>query len=103
MASSPDALRTLALKDVGIVLAPDRLVENDLAAGRLVHLLPDYQTQETAVQAVYPHSQCLSAKTRTFIDFLTAHFTATPRKLNGANGIIHAQPHSVLSAVSDAA
>ena len=106
MASSPDALRTLALKDVGIVLAPDRLVENDLADGRLVHLLPDYRTQETSVQAVYPHSQCLSAKTRTFIDFLTTHFTTAPRKQhNGVDGNTHLQPllAPALRAVSDAA
>jgi DNA-binding transcriptional LysR family regulator len=103
LASNPDALRTLALKGVGIVLAPDRLVENDLETGRLIHLLPDYQTQETAVQAVYPHSQCLSAKTRTFIDFLTAHFTATASKHNGANGGTHIPAPSTLHAVSDAA
>ena len=105
MASSPDALRTLALKDVGIVLAPDRLVDNDLASGRLVHLLPDYRTEETAVQAVYPHSQCLSAKTRTFIDFLTTHFTTAPRKHNGVDGNthLHSIPAPALRAVSDAA
>jgi DNA-binding transcriptional LysR family regulator len=88
------------------VLAPDRLVENDLAAGRLVHLLPDYRTQETSVQAVYPHSQCLSAKTRTFIDFLTTHFTTAPRKQhNGVDGNTHLQPlpAPALRAVSDAA
>lgn len=103
LASNPDALRALALKGAGIVLVPDRLVEKDLATGRLVHLLPDHRTQETAVQAVYPHSQCLSAKTRTFIDFLAAHFTAAPRKLNGANGSMHIQSAPALRAVSDAA
>lgn len=105
VASSPDALRTLALKDVGIVLAPDRLVENDLAAGRLIHLLPDYRTQETSVQAVYPHSQCLSAKTRTFIDFLTTHLTTAQRKHNGVDGNTHLQPlpAPALRAVWDAA
>jgi DNA-binding transcriptional LysR family regulator len=103
MASSPDALRTLALKDVGIVLAPDLLVENDLAAGRLIHLLPDYRSQGTAVQAVYPHSQCLSAKTRTFIDFLAAHFTVTPSRHSGADRSGHLQAAPALRAVSDAA
>jgi DNA-binding transcriptional LysR family regulator len=103
MASSPDALRTLALKDVGIVLEPDRLVENDLAAGRLIHLLPDYRTPETAVQAVYPHNQCLSAKTRTFIDFLATHFTAARPKHNVVNASAHLKAQPALSAVSDAA
>jgi DNA-binding transcriptional LysR family regulator len=103
LASNPDALCTLALKGVGIVLAPDRLVERDLAAGRLVHLLPDYRTQETTVQAVYPHSQSLSAKTRTFIDFLAAHFTITSRKHNGDGRSLHLQTAPALREVSDAA
>jgi DNA-binding transcriptional LysR family regulator len=104
LASNPDALRTLALKGVGIVLAPDRLVENDLATGSLVRLLSDYRTEEAAVQAVYPHSQCLSAKTRTFIDFLAARFAALPRKHNGVDRNAHLQPLPALRvAVSDAA
>lgn len=103
LANNPDALRSLALKGVGIVLAPDRLVQNDLAAGRLIHLLPNYRTEETAVQAVYPHSPCLSAKTRTFIEFLAANFTIAPCKHNGLDRSTHPQTSPTLRAVSDAA
>src|SRR5271163_521713 len=78
-ASGGDALRTLALKDAGIILAPCYIIEDDLKAGRLIHLLADYATQETPVHAVYPHSRFLSAKTRTFIDFLAARSAHAPQ------------------------
>jgi DNA-binding transcriptional LysR family regulator len=87
LANSGDALLAFALKDTGIVLAPDYLVADELAAGRLIRLLPEYKTQETPVYAVYPHSHYLSAKTRTFIDFLTTRFAHLPQiKRDGSNG-----------------
>jgi DNA-binding transcriptional LysR family regulator len=86
-ANSGDPLLALALKGAGILLGPDYLVANDLNAGRLVRLLPDYKTQETPVYAVYPHSHNLPAKTRTFIDFLAARFSHSPQiKQNGHDG-----------------
>jgi DNA-binding transcriptional LysR family regulator len=87
LANSGDALLAFALKDTGIVLAPDYLVADELGAGRLIRLLPGYATQETPVYAVYPHSRCLSAKTRTFIDFLAARFAHLPQiKRDGLEG-----------------
>jgi DNA-binding transcriptional LysR family regulator len=74
LADSGDALLALVLRDGGVVLGPDYLVDDDLKAGRLIRLLPEYATPETAVHAVYPHSRHLSAKTRTFIDFLASRF-----------------------------
>jgi DNA-binding transcriptional LysR family regulator len=86
-ANSGDPLLALALKDAGILLGPDYLVADDLNAGRLVRLLPNYKTQETPVYAVYPHSHFLPAKTRTFIDFLAARFAHLPAlKQNGRDG-----------------
>lgn len=78
-ANSGDALLALAVKDAGITLAPDYLVGDDLTAGRLIRLLPDYATQDTPVYAVYPHSRYLSAKTRTFVDFLASRFAHLPQ------------------------
>jgi hypothetical protein len=45
----------------------------------------------------------LSAKTRTFIDFLAGHLNTVPRKHNGVDGNAHLQPVSALRAVWDAA
>ena len=87
LANSGDALLTFALKDMGIILAPDYLVADALSAGRLTRLLPEYKTPSTPVYAVYPHSNFLSAKTKTFIDFLAARFAQLPQiKRDGLNG-----------------
>jgi DNA-binding transcriptional LysR family regulator len=102
-ANSGDPLLALALKDAGILLGPDYLVANDLSAGRLLRLLPDYKTQETPVYAVYPHSHFLPAKTRTFIDFLAARFAYLPAiKQNGRDGAKAMQVPPYLHAVTDA-
>ena len=68
--NSGEALRLAALNGVGISLAAGFLVADDLKAGRLVRLLPDYRPVELAVNAVYPHRHHLSAKVRRFIDLL---------------------------------
>jgi len=87
LANNGDALRALALNGVGIILAPNFIVEEDLQAGNLIQLLPEYTTQETPVHAVYPHGRLLSAKTRTFIDFLAARCNHTAQaKRHAANG-----------------
>jgi hypothetical protein len=58
-----------------------------------VRLLPEYKTQDTPVYALYPHSHCLSAKTRTFVDFLAARFGHLPRiKQNGGDSAIDLPP-----------
>ncbi len=72
-ANSGDVLLPPALRGCGLLLAPDYLVEDHVKAGRLVRIMPGYKTHETPVYAVYP-SRNLSAKTRTFVDFLAARF-----------------------------
>jgi len=92
-ADSGDALLALARKDAGVVLGPDYLVGDDLKAGRLVRLLPGYTTPDTPIYAVYPHSDHLSAKARTFIDFLAARFGhLRPNEHTTGNGKETAQP-----------
>lgn len=56
----------------GIGYVPDFLIRDDLAAGRLVRLLPDYQMPSHPLYAAYPDRQYLSAKVRTFIDFFSS-------------------------------
>jgi DNA-binding transcriptional LysR family regulator len=72
--SPASALRDAALAGMGIVLLPMWLVDDEIANGRLVHLLPDYQvtatTFETAVWLVYPSRAYLPGKVRVMIDFL---------------------------------
>jgi DNA-binding transcriptional LysR family regulator len=81
-ANSGDVLLPPALNGCGLILAPDYLVEDHLKAGRLVRIMPGYKTHETPVYAVYP-SRNLSAKTRTFVDFLAARFGRSPESAHG--------------------
>jgi DNA-binding transcriptional LysR family regulator len=85
LANSAAALLALVLRDAGIMLAPDYLVEDELKTGRLIRLLPDHSTPETPVHTVYPHSHYLAAKTRTFIDFLAMRFGHSVRVLGNGN------------------
>jgi DNA-binding transcriptional LysR family regulator len=78
--NSGETLRTAALHGGAICLAAGFLVQDDLEAGRLVRLLPEYRPVEFAMNAVYAHRHHLSAKIRTFIDML-AHHSAEQQKL----------------------
>jgi DNA-binding transcriptional LysR family regulator len=74
VANNGDALRQVALSGLGIVLTPDFIVEQDLQSGRLIALMPDYKTVAFPFHALYPHSHYLSAKVKTFVEFLVAGF-----------------------------
>ena len=64
------ALREAALQGAGIVLIPTFIVGDDIRAGRLIRLLPEYALLEVSIYAVYPQRQWLSPKVRAFIDFM---------------------------------
>ncbi|RXG93570.1 LysR family transcriptional regulator [Bradyrhizobium zhanjiangense] len=65
-------LHMAALEGMGFAFLPKWLVTDDIAAGRLVHILPDVVIFEGKLFAVYPSRKYLSAKVRTFIDFIAA-------------------------------
>jgi DNA-binding transcriptional LysR family regulator len=69
-ANNGDALRAAAVGGLGIVVLPDFIVADDLASGRLVHLLADWRTPEFPIQAVWPPQRHPSPKLRAFVDFL---------------------------------
>ena len=60
----------LARSGAGIGFLPQWLVSHDLQNGQLVHLLPDYHIPDIALYAVYTTRDFLSAKVRSFIDFI---------------------------------
>ena len=80
--NSGEALRMAALQGMGISLAAGFMVHDDLAAGRLVRLLPEYRPIELSMNAVYPHRHHLSAKVRTFIDMLAHHSSEQQKRIN---------------------
>jgi DNA-binding transcriptional LysR family regulator len=70
LATSAETLRIAALSSRGVFLAPGFVIAEDLEAGRLVPILPEYRPIEFAIHAIYPHRHHLSAKVRGFIDLL---------------------------------
>lgn len=80
--NSGETLRCAALEGGGVCLAPGFLVHDDLEAGRLVRLLPEYRPIELSMNAIYPHRHHLSAKVRAFIDMLAHHSAAHQKLIN---------------------
>jgi DNA-binding transcriptional LysR family regulator len=63
------ALRALLLSGAGISVTDDVSVQADLAAGRLVQLLPDWRMPSGGIHAVFPPGRHLAAAARAFVDF----------------------------------
>ncbi len=77
--NSGDTCRAAALADQGIVFQPGFLVGEDLKAGRLVHILPQYAGPEMDISVVYPSRHHLSHKVRAMVEFLSAAFAQAGR------------------------
>jgi len=71
-ADNGDIIRLAALGGAGVAFQPEFIVGADLAAGNLVRVLPAWQSAEMGVYALYPSRKHLSAKVRTFVDFVAA-------------------------------
>jgi len=69
MANSVGMFRRLATLDMGVVLLPEQIVAEDVAAGRLQRVLPDWQGKPTPVYAL-TETRLLPAKVQRFIEFL---------------------------------
>ena len=72
------ALREALLGGIGITRTPTFVVGEDIAAGKLVSLLPNYQTLEVSIYLVYPQRRHLSPKVRAFVDFVAARVSSDP-------------------------
>jgi len=71
-----DTCRAVALAHQGVILQPSFLVGDDLAAGRLVELLPEFRSIELGIYAIYPTRKHVALKVRALIDFLAQQFSA---------------------------
>lgn len=72
-ANDGEALRQAALAGAGIVMQSRHLLASDLAAGRLVRVLPRYAPPSRPVHVVYPPDRFRSPKLRVFIDHVLRH------------------------------
>jgi DNA-binding transcriptional LysR family regulator len=87
-------LRAAAVGGMGIALLPQRVVERDVASGRLVQLLPDCEILEskTTLSVVYPERQYMAAKTRAFVEFVCARYgQADDRGYDAEQGTLASQ------------
>jgi DNA-binding transcriptional LysR family regulator len=66
------SLINLALIDAGVVLTGEVNVANEIAAGRLLRLLPDYDGPARPLNLLFHRRRLLSPRERVFIDWIVA-------------------------------
>lgn len=71
--NSVGMFRRLATLDLGVVLLPEKIAAEDVMAGRLRQILPEWQGNPISVYAL-TETRLLPAKTQRFIEFLQEHF-----------------------------
>lgn len=77
-ANNGDVLRSAALEGAGIPLLPTFLIGEDLAAGRLVEVLPAFRSRSIGVYGIYPTRRHVPAKTRALLAYLQTAFGTDP-------------------------
>tara|TARA_R110000772_G_scaffold231592_4_gene342639 strand:- start:11347 stop:12279 length:933 start_codon:yes stop_codon:yes gene_type:complete len=76
--NSADAIYYAVLAGVGIARLSTYLVNDALAQGRLVRVLPDYADETSDILAIYSNKRNLSPNVRAFIDYFAAKFGPVP-------------------------
>ena len=70
------AIRTAALRGLGIARLPDFTVRDELASGQLVSLFQSEVRSDQQILALFPKSQRMPAKLRLLLDFLVARLSS---------------------------
>jgi DNA-binding transcriptional LysR family regulator len=73
-----DSLRIAAINGCGLVQLPTYMVGLDIKSGRLKPVLEKYEPGELPIHAIYAHRKYLSAKVRTFINYIQSYFQSPP-------------------------
>jgi DNA-binding transcriptional LysR family regulator len=72
--SSAIALQQCAIAGMGVALLPNWLIDQELQAGQLVNVFPNYEVTatdfSTAAWLIYPSRTYIPLKVRVFVDFL---------------------------------
>lgn len=86
-ANSSLALHAVMLAGGGIARVPEFVVADDIAAGRLEVLLPEWKFPDLGMHAVMAERRYVPAKVRAFVDFLVARWGHKPswRRLPAAD------------------
>ncbi|OWY26902.1 LysR family transcriptional regulator [Herbaspirillum robiniae] len=77
------ALRNAAIEGMGVAVGSSWILAEDVAAGRLVQLLPQWRPDPLPVSLLYPYARFYPARLRHFIDTMKE---AMPAAVSGAVG-----------------
>lgn len=77
-ANNGEIILAAARAGQGIAYSPMFMAGDDIRAGRLVQVLPDWRDERASVFAVHAHTRFVPAKVRVFIDFLAEKFAGKP-------------------------
>ena len=77
-ANNGDALRPALLAGLGVAVQPEFLVSEDLAAGRLEAVMPDWSMPPIALNIVTPPGGPRPARVAAVIEFLAGRLAAAP-------------------------
>lgn len=80
MSTTASGVRHLCLAGAGLTSSPEFMVVPDVAAGRLVHLLPDVRQPLLYLYATWPDRIEPPAKTRAFIELAKLRLRRTGRR-----------------------
>jgi DNA-binding transcriptional LysR family regulator len=72
--NSGQALLTAALAGLGLVFQWSPLLREEVAAGRLVRLLPGYEPPPRPMHILHAPDRRMTPKLRSFLDFAVARF-----------------------------
>jgi DNA-binding transcriptional LysR family regulator len=73
-----DTCVAAALQGLGVVLQPDFLLQPHLRQGRLVELMPDWQSIDLGIYALYPSRHFAPPKLRAMVQFLADELKDKP-------------------------
>jgi DNA-binding transcriptional LysR family regulator len=98
-ADDAEPLRDAAIAGVGVALLPTWLVGEDIKAGRLRHLLPEWSsmiaTKRSGIFGVFPPHRMVPPKVRAFLDFAQKRFGKPPYWDPDWTEDRHSTPHHV--------
>ena len=74
VSNSGQLLRHCTLAGMGVSICLSYSLGDDLSSGRLVRLLPQHHMGHLSITLVYPSRRLLSAKVRSFVEFMSSRF-----------------------------
>jgi DNA-binding transcriptional LysR family regulator len=77
-ANNGEAIGQAVMADLGIAVAPEWMVHDAIAAGRIKAVLPDFAPTPLEINAVFTSARHVSTKVRAFIEFLQSEFPNYP-------------------------